>query len=333
MITRSLSIASYCVPCHAHCRYCLLSSSGQKGGAAYADSAAFAHRVMGELAEKRPGLPVSFYIGYCMDTPHLPSYIRFCQKHRSPSGRFLQMNGFAFRDDQALAKLMDGIQSTGVELIDLTFYGTEDYHDRFAGRRGDFSFLLRMLSAANQARLPVNVSIPLLRDNLDQMTALRQKLSPFRVEKFTYFLPHSKGRGKGLLDQRITLQEFDRLPQFVRDDFVKVKHQTESQWLSSGEITEPSQRSLTLVLTKENLESWREKSGEDILSQLEAMDDRYLSQLPSLPGLAARYGQKDNQQLFRLRDLALKWQQQYLADTGNAIYDMHDETHHFSVHF
>ena len=44
------------------------------------------------------------------------------------------------------------------------------------------------------------------------------------------------------------------------------------------------------------------------------------------------YGNPENQQLFRIRDLALIWQQRYIAETGNRIYDMHDETHSFSVH-
>ena len=48
--------------------------------------------------------------------------------------------------------------------------------------------------------------------------------------------------------------------------------------------------------------------------------------------LAAKYGDPGNEQLFRIRDLVLKWQQRFIADTGNTIYDMHDESHHFSVH-
>ena len=72
--------------------------------------------------------------------------------------------------------------------------------------------------------------------------------------------------------------------------------------------------------------------AEEILSFLESLDDRYLSQLPSLPELAAKFGDPGNEQLFRIRDLVLKWQQRFIADTGNTIYDMHDESHHFSVH-
>ena len=333
MRTVSFSIANYCVPCHAHCRYCLLSSCGRVSGVDYRRGEAFAHRVLTELAEKKPDISGSFYIGYCMDTADLRDYIRFSGKHRSPGAGFLQMNGFGFRETAELLSMMQEIREEGVRLIDLTFYGTEAFHDRFAGRKGDFSFSLQMVSAAIQSELPVNISIPLMRDNLGQMEKLRSILSDYPVDRYSYFLPHSKGRGRTLQDQRITRQEFERLPREIRDAFWKIPHQTEAEWIAAGKWEQPEKRNLTLVLTSENIQSLEEMRAEEILSFLETMDDRYLSQMPPVPELAGKYGNPDNDQLFRYRDLLLKWQQRYIADTGNTIYDMHDETHHFSVHF
>ena len=332
MKTVSFGIANYCVSCRAHCRYCLLSSCGRAEGVSYSDGIVFARRMLDELSEKKPELSSSYYIGYCMDTPELFAYIDFCREYHSPGARFLQMNGFAFRDAKKLQALMNGIRDSGVQLIDLTFYGTEDYHDRFAGRTGDFRFLLQMLAAANQAGLPVNISVPLIRENLDQMAELRCFLSFSRVEKYAYFLPHSKGRGKLLQDQRITKQEFDLLPEEIKRSFQTVRHMTEAEWLSSCDFAEPEKRNLTLVLTLDNLPRFNSMSAEEILMELEALDDRFLAQMPSARELAARYGNPQNQQLFRFRDLLLKWQQEYIAETGNRIFDMHDETHHFSVH-
>ena len=150
----------------------LLSSCGGVSGVGYERSALFARRVLSELSEK-PDLRNSFYIGYCMDTPHLWDFIRFSGEYHSPAAGFLQMNGFAFREAAELRPLMRRIREEGVELIDLTFYGTEEYHDGFAGRRGDFRFIVRMLSAAVREGLPVNVSIPLLKGNLNQLEELR----------------------------------------------------------------------------------------------------------------------------------------------------------------
>ena len=242
------------------------------------------------------------------------------------------MNGFAFRDDPELLALMGRIRAEGVKLIDLTFYGTEEYHDRFAGRKGDYRFMTRMLSAAVQAELPVNISIPLLRSNLDQMRELRALLSAYPGTRFSYFLPHSKGRGRALQDQRITRREFDTLPEEIRNTFVKIPHQTEAEWIADIGSRAFDKRALTLVLDQENIARFEAMPAEEILSFMEGLDDQYLSQMPSLPELAAKYGDPGNEQLFRFRDLALKWQQRFIADTGNTIYDMHDESHHFSVH-
>ena len=107
-----------------------------------------------------------------MDTPDLRDYIRFSGRYHSPGAGFLQMNGFAFREEKDLLSIMRRIRDDGVELIDLTLYGTEEYHDRFAGRKGNFRLVMQMPSAAAGVNLPVNISIPLLQSNLNQLEEL-----------------------------------------------------------------------------------------------------------------------------------------------------------------
>lgn len=332
METTTFWIANYCVPCHSFCRYCLLASCGKATGVDYKAGETLAGRIIREMKGARPDLSCGYYLGYCMDTTDLPEFLRFSREHQAPAAKFLQMNGFAFREDQELAELMENIREAGVELIDLTFYGTEEYHDRFAGRKGDFRFLLRMLEEACKAGLRVNVSIPLIRENLSQIPELYKLVTAYPLRRCACFLPHSKGRGRTIPDQRITKQEFEQLPEEIRNSFSRMKHRTEAEWIVSDEMTEPADRGLTLVLTPDNIEKYSRMSGPEILAELEAMDDRYLQEMPSVQELARMYGDPQNQQLFRIRDLALIWQQRYIAETGNRIYDMHDETHSFSVH-
>ena len=332
MKTTSLLIANYCVPCHSFCRYCLLASCGKATGVDYKAGEALGGRIIREMKAARPDLNCSYYIGYCMDTPDLPEFLRFSREYQGAAAKFLQMNGFAFRSDQELAELMRNIREAGVELIDLTFYGTEEYHDRFAGRKGDFRFLLRMLDQACKAGLDVRASVPMIRENLSQIPELYEILNAYPLRQCACFLPHSKGRGRSLPEQRITKQEFEQLPERIRNSFSRTKHRTETEWLTSDEISEPAERGLTLVLTPENFEKYSRMSAAEILKELEEMDDRYLNEMPSVRELARMYGNPENQQLFRIRDLALIWQQRYIAETGSRIYDMHDETHSFSVH-
>ncbi len=332
MKTVNFYIANYCVPCGAHCRYCLLSSKGMATGVPFDTGLSFAGRVLRELREQKKDISGAYYIGYCMDSPRLVDYIRFCKETNSPGARFLQMNGFAFRSENELHGLLESIQREGVELIDITFYGTEEYHDRFAGRKGDFAFMLEMLSVSEKIGLPVSISIPLLRENMDQMTELRRIPEIAKAGRYSYFIPHSKGRGCSIQDQRITKWEYERLPEEVRAYFQKTRHMTEAEWIKNGELTEPEKRSLTLVLTPENLSHFNGMKTVDIVSEIEALDDEYLRKMPSIRELAERFGRKDNEQLYRLRDLVLRWQQEFISEAGHDIFDMHDETHHFSVH-
>ena len=86
------------------------------------------------------------------------------------------------------------------------------------------------------------------------------------------------------------------------------------------------------MLTPDNIDHFESMSALDILNELEATDDNFLNKMPSVPELAKRFGRPDNQQLYRFRDLLLRWRQEYIKECGSDLYDMHDEAHHFSIH-
>ena len=332
MQTISLGIANYCVKCNDNCRYCLLSSRHQTSGVDYTRAKVFFERIFEEAKTKFPDIRFYFYIGYCMDTPELQDFIGFSRKTGSPGGDFLQMNGFAERSKEETEKLIRGIKDAGVQMIDLTFYGTESYHDRFAGRKGDFQILLSMLQAAVQAGLEVNISLPLIRENKDQADELMKFLKGHGASRFYTFLPHSKGRGRSIMGQRLLKQEFESLSEEIKASFTRAETRTEAEWLETGVSPKFEKRDLILVLNPEEMSRLEQMNCEEILKYLEDLDDRFLQDMPSAEVLAERYGDPGNQQLFRFRDLLLKWQQQYIDEAKGTIYDMHDESHHFSVH-
>ena len=331
MKTVAIGIENLCVPCHASCKYCLLSSCHRATGVSYERGKAFARRFYEELQAKRPDLGMYYYIGYCMDTPDLADYIRFSREIGSPAGKFLQFNGFSFREEQKIRELLQMVVQEGIERIDLTFYGTQEYHDRFAGRSGDFDFLLQILDAANAEGLTVDVSLPLTRENADQADDLLDVLSGYHLGNIFIFLPHSKGRGRVLNGQRLTREEFEGLSGRVKSHFSKVTYMTEGAWIRQGQWPETERRTLTLCLTPDNIEMLESMSVEEIITHLEELDDQYTAQMPAAGVLAAQYGEKSGERMFRIRDLLLLWQQRYLQEHPE-IYDMNEETHHFSVH-
>ena len=56
----------------------------------------------------------------------------------------------------------------GVKELNFTVYGLAEYQDRFAGRKGDFELILRMMAAARNAGLYFTVGVPLTGGNIEQ---------------------------------------------------------------------------------------------------------------------------------------------------------------------
>lgn len=330
MKTTAIGIENLCVPCHAFCRYCLLSSTGKATGVDYGRGERLARRLYAE-AEKCEAAPkVYYYIGYCMDDLHLPDYIRFCQETHSPSAHFLQLNGLRLRGQEEARALIEKICAAGISTIDLTFYGLREYHDRFAGRTGDFDFLLRLLDEADRQGLKVHISGPIHRENMGQMDSLLDVLDQHGAPERSLFLPHGKGRGQSLSHLRLTLRDLEQLSDRVRACIGSCR--TEGEWLADESREDPQTRTLTLSLKPDNIEMLEKMSLQEIILYLEQLDDEYYAFMPTAEELSARYGRRDGDRLYRrYRDLYLEWQQRYLNEFGGEIWDMNDETHHFSV--
>jgi len=331
MKTTTLAVANLCVPCHAHCRYCLLNSCGKADGVPYERGKAFAGRLYSELLEKRPDIGFYYYIGYCMDDKNLSDYIRFSKELNGPSARFLQLNGLRIRDRDETAEFMAALAGEGIETIDLTFYGEADYHDRFAGRTGDFAFLMRILEEAKRVGIIPHISMPIHKENMLQVDRLMKEFEDRQMEDLSVFLPHGKGRGQSLHQLRLTAEDRCKLSRPLQERLRA--NRSEAEWLNSISSEKPERRVLTLVLNPEEMQRLEAMPAEEILCFMEELDDRYHSLMPSAESLAARYGSPSGNRLYRrFRDLKLEWEQRYIREEGLNLWDMNDESHHFSVH-
>lgn len=330
MKTLSFSIENLCVPCNCYCKHCLLDSKFCATGVSYDRAEAFARRFYEWLSMAHPEIGGMFYVGYCMDFPELSRWIAFVRE-RDPGFSFLQFNGLKIRNGEDLDLWLDEIKNNEIRMIDLTFFGLAEYHDRFAGRKGDFDYLIRILHGALERNIQVHGSICMNKANLDQLDSLLDLLKAEGATQYTFFLPHDKGRGRNLCNLRLTQDDFYSLSEDIRSHFVKTKHLTESQWLSRKMLPMPAGRNLTLSLTPENIDLLEMMHPETILRELEDMDDRFYDNIPALSDLANEYGNPANHQIFRWRDLVLRWQMQYQQDHPMNCHDMNDERYSFSI--
>ena len=332
MKTVSINVMNLCVPCENRCRYCLLSYDGKVSGVDYKRSKDYAKRFYEWLKENRSDLSFLFGFGYSMEHPDLLGAIDFCQSIGSATGKFLQFDGMKFRTDAELEDFLRQLQEHGIKLIDLTFYGTESYHDRFAARAGDYRLMINTLKQANKVGLDVTISIPVTHENVNQMDELIAELEQYCTRRIACFVPHSEGRGRLLDPVRFSKEDYEKLSENVRKRLNTNRFKTEQEWLQSG-FPMNEKRVLTVTLRPENIDFFEGLSFEETIAYLEKLDDDYYAAVPTVGELAKIYGDPDGDRYYSARDLYLNYQRQYIADNGIEIYDINDERQCFSRRF
>ena len=332
MRTTSINVMNLCVPCENRCRYCLLSYDGKVSGVDYKRSEAYAKRFYEWLKGNRPDLSFLFGFGYSMEHPDLMGAIDFCRSIGSATGEFLQFDGMKFRSDDELEALLRQLKDHGIRLIDLTFYGTEKYHDRFAARSGDYQLMMRTLAQANRIGLDVTVSIPITGENADQMDDLLAELEQYLAQRITVFVPHSEGRGRLLDSVRFSEEHYQDLSEKVRSHFNIARFKTEKEWLACG-FPVNEKRVLTVTLRPENMAFFENQTFAETIAYLEKLDDDYYAAIPSVEELAKIYGNPNGNGYYSARDLYLHYQRCYIADGNLEIYDINDEQQCFSRRF
>lgn len=323
MKTTSINILNLCVRCHNHCKYCLLSWDGKCLGIEYERSVAYARNFYNWLEMTHKGINFTYYFGYSMDHPDLPNAIRFMQETNSPGGEFLQFNGMKMRTKEELDALFTNIKELGVRLIDFTFYGTKEYHDMFAGRKGDFELMMDSMRIALEKGLNVEVGIPITKENLSQIDALLSQLPQDKIKIFI-FTPHSGGRGINLLDAKITVDDYENLSSNAKRYFNRSRNKTPAEWLHDKEPI-PKNRILTLSLLPSNIDFLEQQLFEDTLKSLEKQDEDYYDKIPDFQSLLERYTLPEDKHLYSKKDIYMLYQKRYIQDAHINVLDVTDE--------
>lgn len=329
MKTTTVAVQTLSIPCHNRCRYCLLSWDGKPIGADYARSQAYARQFHNWIQENRPDLSFQFYFGYSMEHPNLPEAIDFMKAIGSPGGQFLQLDGLAFRNKQETADYLAIAKSHGIRAINLTFYGTRDYHDRFAGRRGDFDYLMQILHTARSLDMDVSVGIPLTRENAHQSEQLLSVLTDAGVSP-RFFIPHGEGRGITLDPVRLRQRDLETLPETVTQRLNSNAYRTEAAWLCLTPLPLPEKRMVALSLTPENMDFFEKLPFGETIRYLEELDDAYYRALPPVPELLELYGDPDSDLLYSFRDLCMNYGRRFLLEHPSDVADVTDERGCFS---
>lgn len=323
MKTTSLNILNLCVPCYNHCKYCLLSWEGKCIGIEHTRSMEYARNFYIWIQNHHPELNFVYYFGYSMDHPNLPEAIKFMQETNSPGGEFLQLDGMRMRTKAELHQLLGNLKKLGIKLIDFTFYGTKNYHDRFAGRKGDFELMMNSLEIALEKGLNIEVGIPITKENINQIDSLIAMLPTDRIRLFL-FTPHFGGRGITLLNSTITTNDYESLSSTAKQYFNKNNNRTPLEWLNT-DLPTVEKRVLTLSLLPSNIDRLEHSSFENTLKELEMIDEEYYRAVPDFRTLLKLYADSNDNHLYSKKALYMLYRRRYIADNHLTVLDLTDE--------
>lgn len=323
--TKSIMIQNLCVPCCNHCRYCLLSWDGKIVGTAWERSVALAERYINELREARPEADVSFSFGFSMEHPKLKEAIQTLRRLGSPMGEFLQCDGMAMRDKEQCRALMQMLKEEGIESLNFTVYGLREYHDRFAGRKGDFDLLFRMMDAAYETGITFSTGVPITKEIIQETDELVKILKNTGNERITLFIPHEEGRGKSLNQIRLQQQDLSALSPESFSLLNREIYRTESEWLHSPSPVRESNRLIIISLRADNIDAYENRNALSVVEEIEMLDKNYYSAFPTFDELAKTYGDFEGNSLYRIRDLHYHYRLRFAADHRLNIYDVTDE--------
>ena len=331
MKTTSINVFTHIIPCYNHCKYCLLSWDGKVIGADYERSEKYAKRFSDWLKINHPEIKFSFYFGYSMEHPELLNTISTLKEIGSPSASFLQFDGMKMRTLAEIECFVKGLKTAGIKTLNFTFYGTKDFHDKFAGRICDYDLMINTIEGALENGLNIEVGIPAIKDNLCQLDYLIDYFEK-KVDRLLIFIPHSKGRGVNLIDHKITLADYELLSDKVKIYFNRNINKTPMEWLKS-DIKGEEYRVLNISLTNDNIEHFESQSFEETIKEIEIMDDTYYSIVPSFKELLSKYVDDIDNCLYTKKDLYYIYQKRYIQENGLEFANVNDERYCGSIRY
>lgn len=331
MITKTISILNLNVPCYNHCKHCLLSWNNKLLGIDYERSVKYARSFFEWLKENHPNISFIYYFGYSMEHPKLFDVIKFCQETNSPSGRFLQFDGMKKRNKEELKEFILKLKEAGIELLDFTFYGTKEFHDKFAGRSGDYELMMDSIDVALKIGINLEVGIVVTKNNLNQLDEL-VNIFELRNIKVFLFTPHSQGRGKNLIKSKISIDDYNKLSDSVKKYFNRQNNKTQREWKGTL-LDEVKYRSLQLSLLESNIEKLEKQSFEETFKEMENNDEIYYSTIPSFKELLIMYCDESDNYLYSKKDLYLIYRKKFIKENNIIIDDISDERFSGSVRF
>ncbi|MCK5117663.1 MAG: radical SAM protein [Candidatus Aegiribacteria sp.] len=209
-MTDLIFVRVHAMPCVNRCWHCFCNGSPEGN---FMDEKVIL-RVLDDLVDlrERTGIKV-FPMFYDEPTLH-PGFLNI-MKHQLQNDLIFDQWWFS-TNGYGLARLSDNdwaaLADMGFSGIRLTFYGTGDEHDRFAGRKSAYSDLITTIRKAEKFSIEWLAGMMLNADNVSSYEGTKAAVEEIGTPctEFGWMLPHSQGRAVSHL-KRVTIQQISHL--------------------------------------------------------------------------------------------------------------------------
>ncbi len=186
--------------CNLNCAHCRASATMESYAGELDTDASF--RLLDQIAEV--GQPIVILTG---GEPLLRPDIFDLARYGTDKGLRMVMapNGTLITAENARQMATSGIQRISISLDG----ATRDRHDRFRGVEGAFDGALRGIHFAKQAGIEFQVNTTISKLNYDQIPEILKLAEDLGAVALHIFLLVPTGRGKYIIDQEISAQEYE----------------------------------------------------------------------------------------------------------------------------
>lgn len=324
-----LSFLFHAMTCHCRCRHCKgRGGGGQWGGnpyqqVSYWDARAATAKIYDWHEQHHYG-PFKLLLG-AAEATGFPGSVELMRFHVQRFGRrYLVCNGMPMMSLAEVDTFMAAMYDAGARVCMTTFYGTRDFHDAFAGREGDFDFLLQIVSAAEKYGMNKQHNLFISRSTLPYLDEVSAMLLARPGRVYLQYRPiFNKPDVMTDPAERFHKKEFPAIAaKYQLTKFFPL--QTRAEWIAhlhSDDFQDPTRdlRHLTPTILL-NQESMAELHSLDAEQYLDLAMEREIAKrmaTPTMRELSEMYGDSatDDDLLYTLCDLEYEWK--YLYQQGH----------------
>jgi hypothetical protein len=315
-------------PCANHCRFCTIGNQ-RPDDLSFARFAALMERLDEWRRQHRPADFDLVFDWMRAENWDRETAAAMKQLHRRVMPQIREMlflGGIDFKPDTQLKAWLAERHSLGTDLIWASLAGNRELHDKWVGRRNDFDFNLKALRLASELGYARGEVLFLTKSTLPRLEPLMDSLDAipgreWRKVRIVYY----RGRGKRMMHERITRDDFRRLPERVLADLQErdsLKTEPEwREWLRAQSSAAVLTTRLFLNVTAANIAALEARPCDEIMDELERRTREVFATLPEASYLSERYGSQESgdERLYPPGELERIWLDRYLQERSLSV--------------